>query len=264
MITRILMVLFLSAYYTFCFSQWPSVRPHPQAHAHNDYEHERPLKEALQYGFALVEADVHLRNDKLVVAHERASKRSPQLEQLYLKPLDSLLKLNGRIYIKGDDPFYLMIDLKTEAEATYLAIKKILERYPRLLCSAQRCAVKIFLSGNRPIEELIKDGYHGIGLDGRPDDLGKGYPVEIMPVVSDNFNRWSNWNGRSDPDANDLVRVRQLAKDVHAEGKKLRLWAAPDHEKGWTALLEAGVDLISTDHLKEFHEFLVMKEAQQK
>lgn len=77
-----------------------------------------------------------------------------------------------------------------------------------------------------------------------------------MPVVSDHCRNWSSWNGKQAPGPSDLVRVRELAQRVHAEGKMLRLWAIPDHPVAWKALLDAGVDLINTDHLQEFSAFL--------
>jgi hypothetical protein len=46
-------------------------RPLPQAHAHNDYEHRRPLLDALSHGFTGVEADIYLVDGKLLVAHNR-------------------------------------------------------------------------------------------------------------------------------------------------------------------------------------------------
>ena len=36
-----------------------------RAHAHNDYEHTRPLFDALDHGFGSVEADVHLVDGRL-------------------------------------------------------------------------------------------------------------------------------------------------------------------------------------------------------
>ena len=47
------------------------VVPLLRAHAHNDYEHERPLLDALDHGFASVEADVWLVDGQLLVAHDR-------------------------------------------------------------------------------------------------------------------------------------------------------------------------------------------------
>jgi len=235
--------------------------PHVQAHAHNDYEHSRPLWKALENGFLSVEADVHLTNGKLKVSHNKPQQDAITLEQLYLRPLDSLLKRNGdRIYPGYTGTFYLMIDSKTEAESTYRAIQKVMGRYKRLLCVTTHCPVKIFISGNRAVSTIIKDGYKGIALDGRPNDLGKGIPSDLMPVISDNYSNWSDWKGETDATADDLSRIRELAQRVHAEGKKLRLWAIPDHEKSWGALLTAGVDVINTDRLEELHQFLIQKD----
>lgn len=229
--------------------------PHDQAHAHNDYEHQRPLLDALSYGFMSVEADVHLSGGKLFVAHDKPGVGAPQLETAYLLPLDSILKRNGgRIFSEHARPFFLMIDIKTRAVPTYRAIRNLLQKYPELMCGRTDCPVKVFLSGNRPMEEMMREGYEGIGLDGRPADLGKGYSAEMMPVISDRYNNWSTWDGASLPA--DLERVAELAKQVHREGKLLRLWAAPDDSAAWNALLEAGVDMINSDKLKSLHEFL--------
>jgi hypothetical protein len=243
-----------------CFSQGKF--PHPNAHAHNDYEHPRPLKDALQNGFISVEADVHLKDGKLLVSHDSPDKNSSSLEKLYLTPLDSLLKINsGRIYKGSKTTFYLMIDIKTEAKATYQAIKQATAKYPALLCtSSENCPVQIFLSGNRPASMIAKEGYEGLAIDGHPDSAGKGYYSKLMPVISDNFKNWSTWNGRSKPTAADLQRVRNLAQRVHAEGKKLRLWAIPDNETAWAELLDAGVDFINTDELKKLNDFLTRQD----
>src|ERR1043165_7084012 len=55
------------------------------AHAHNDYEHARPLLDALDHGFASVEADVWLVNGRLLVAHDEEAVRPDRtLQSLYL------------------------------------------------------------------------------------------------------------------------------------------------------------------------------------
>ena len=65
-----------------------AVVPLPQAHAHNDYEHARPLFDALDHGFCSIEADIWLVDDQLLVAHD-FDKVSPErtLQGLYLDPL---------------------------------------------------------------------------------------------------------------------------------------------------------------------------------
>jgi hypothetical protein len=233
--------------------------PHANAHAHNDYEHRHPLKDALRHGFISVEADVHVHQGQLLVGHNRVSESSLSLERLYFAPLDSILRTNNnRIYPDDGQTFYLMVDIKTAAAPAYQLIGEFVKKYPSLSCTG-KCPVKIFLSGNRPVETITREGYRGIALDGRPEDLGKGYSSEIMPVISDNFNKWSGWNGKTDLRTEDLDRIRKLAATTHAEGKKLRLWAIPDTEVSWKALMDAGVDLINTDDLEGLHKFLTSK-----
>ncbi|HEX4350794.1 MAG TPA: hypothetical protein VH251_10415, partial [Verrucomicrobiae bacterium] len=75
------------------------------AHAHNDYEHTRPLFDALDHGFCSVEADIFLVNGQLLVAH-RLNQTSPKrtLQALYLDPLrERMGKNHGRVYAGGPE-----------------------------------------------------------------------------------------------------------------------------------------------------------------
>ena len=105
----------------------------PHAHAHNDYAHRRPLLDALAHGFTSVEADVFLVDGKLLVAHTAAElKPDRTLESLYLDPLRARVRANGgRVYRDGP-PFWLLIDVKTEANATYAALHDVLAKYADL------------------------------------------------------------------------------------------------------------------------------------
>ncbi len=230
---------------------------HPNAHAHNDYEHARPLFDALANGFGSVEADVYLVSGKLLVSHNTPAPHARTLEQLYLRPLDSLIRLHGgRVYPGYEGPFWLMIDCKTTT-GTYEAIREAVRKYPSLLGKHDDGPVKIFLSGNRPLDLMVKDGFSGLGIDGRPDDAGKGFDSTLMPVISDHYGNWSSWKGKSPATENDLKKIRALAERVHGEGKKLRLWAIPDRQEAWKALMEVGVDMINTDHLNELNTYLL-------
>jgi hypothetical protein len=61
-------------------------RPATFAHAHNDFQHTRPLREALDFGFTSIEVDVHLANDELFVAHHAEEiKPNRTLRSLYLR-----------------------------------------------------------------------------------------------------------------------------------------------------------------------------------
>jgi len=48
----------------------PQPAPLVRVHAHNDYEHARPLFDALDHGFMSVEVDVFLINNQLLVGHD--------------------------------------------------------------------------------------------------------------------------------------------------------------------------------------------------
>src|SRR6185369_7469431 len=109
-------------------------KPLVRAHAHNDYEHSRPLLDALDHGFCSVEADIWLTPEGLLIGHDKKDlKPGRTLESLYLEPLRERVKANGgRVYENGP-AFYLLIDSKTEADSTYVALDKVLGKYADIL-----------------------------------------------------------------------------------------------------------------------------------
>ena len=109
--------------------------PLQQAHAHNDYEHKRPLQDALDHGFTSVEADVWLVDGQLLVAHDRdQGVPGRTLESLYLSPLEARRKMNGGTEYPGwDGNFQLLIDVKSDAGPTWAAIDQVLREHPNLM-----------------------------------------------------------------------------------------------------------------------------------
>lgn len=236
-------------------------RVHLNAHAHNDYDHKRPLFDALENGFISVEADVHLKDNKLLVSHSGPGSTAKSLEELYLKPLDSLrIKNGGSIYPQNSTPLLLLIDIKTDGEETFQYILQALSRYEHCLTTPSRKgAIRVLISGNRPFDLIQHDPSHLSSIDGRPEDIGKGFSSDVMPLISESFNRVMKWNGIGAPPPDELIKLKELATRVHGENKKLRLWASPDNENTWPVLLSAGVDLINTDKLQELNLFLTSK-----
>src|SRR6478672_10049819 len=72
----------------------PVPQPLERAHAHNDYEHTRPLFDALDHGFTSVEADVWLVDGQLFIGHD-APDPTRTLQSLYLDPLRRVVHANG-------------------------------------------------------------------------------------------------------------------------------------------------------------------------
>lgn len=68
-----------------------------RGHAHNDYEHTRPLYDALEHGFTSVEVDVYLVNNQLLVAHDPTQLQPDRtLQSLYLdRYANELNKIKG-------------------------------------------------------------------------------------------------------------------------------------------------------------------------
>ncbi len=243
-----------------------------RGHAHNDYEHKNPLKDALKNGFSSVEVDVHLVAGNLYVSHHSPQVLNPThtLESLYLEPLQNhISKHNGMVYPNYHDPFYLMVDFKTAAQPTYEHLKSILSNYLSIISTVhngveKKGAVTVFISGNRPLQEILNDELKLALIDGRPDDLDKNIPEGIMPVISDNYFKILSWNGSGVIKANEIDRFKLLLQNTHSQGKKLRLWAAPDNAIVWKFLLDNGVDLINTDRLKDFKKFILKYEKSKK
>lgn len=239
------------------------VLPIPYAHAHNDYRHRRPLLDALANGFTSVEADVHLIDGELYVSHGRPWRKHKKrtLKALYLNPLQEIVQANGGVVYKGyEGPFYLMIDIKTDAEATYKVLKEQLAGYRQILVSYQNDAknpgaVTVFLSGNRPFAAVAADSNRLAALDGRPGELGQGYPPGLMPVVSDSYSKYFHWDGTGSMPQEERQRLQALAQRAKAEGKLLRLWGSPQTETAWRAFLDAGLGLLNADKLARLKDF---------
>lgn len=242
--------------------------PHAQAHAHNDYEHERPLLDALEHGFTSVEADVWLVDGELLVAHD-AEDLDPArtLERLYLAPLKKLVRGKGRdVYPGYDGTFQLLIDIKNTGEATYAAIEKELGDYEELFTRYENGTVKdgpveAVISGDRPLETMRSATERFSFYDGRMSDLRSGMPASLMPLVSDNWTKVFVWQGIGPMPETERRKLHEIVDHAHTQGYRVRFWATPDtdgaaREAVWTELLAAGVDHINTDDLEDLDAFL--------
>ncbi len=239
------------------------ITPLPNAHAHNDYEHQRPLLDALDQGFCSVEADIHLVDGRLLVAHDRSGTRPDRdLDSLYLTPLHERVKKHGGRVHPGHPDFTLLIDFKTEAGPTYAAIKPLLAEHADMLTTfgpdgVRKNAVTVILSGNKPSEEMRPEATRLAAIDGRMKDLAGTEPATWMPLVSERWGALFKWRGSGPLPEDEAARLRELVQKAHAQGRRIRFWAIPDNPAGWAAVTQAGVDLVNTDHLAELRQFLL-------
>lgn len=242
--------------------------PLSQAHAHNDYEHQRPLLDALEHGFTSVEADIWLVFGELFVAHDAHEIRQGRtLTSLYLEPLRTRIQENGgSVYPDAETPLTLLIDIKTHDEATYRALHEVLGEYSKLLTEyrdgdVREGAVTAIVSGNRPRDLMQAQRLRYAGYDGRMEDLGADVPASFAPLISDNWTNIFTWTGEGEMPAAERAELERIVETAHADGQRVRFWATPDEagaarNEVWQVLSEAGVDHINTDDLVGLETFL--------
>ncbi|PYI79924.1 MAG: hypothetical protein DME26_22600 [Verrucomicrobia bacterium] len=245
-------------------AQIESKEPKPlvRAHAHNDYEHKRPLLDALAHGFCGVEADIYLVEGKLLVAHDR-NKVQPErtLQALYLDPLRERVRQNGGRVYRGGPSLTLLVDVKSDAEKTYAALREVLKEYDAVLTkfSSDRTetnAITVIISGNRAKRMMTEEKVRYAAYDGRLEDLDGAESKDFIPLVSDNWSRIFSWKGVGPFPAAERGKLSELINKAHQQGRRVRFWATPDAPAVWSELLAADVDLINTDDLAGLDKFL--------
>jgi hypothetical protein len=231
-----------------------------RVHAHNDYEHTRPLLDALDQGFGSIEPDIYLVNGDLLVAHNRQDCRPERsLEKLYLTPLKKRFDAQKQI-LPGLKTLILLIDIKSDAIQTYQLLEKQLEPYRAMLTEFENDhittnAVTIILSGNRPRDYVAKQPKRWVTIDGRLADLDENPPRSLVPLISDNWATHFSWTSGPLPESQ-AARLKEIVAKTHQQGRILRFWATPDNKEAWGLLYDANVDLINTDRLAELAAFL--------
>jgi len=238
-------------------------KPLTHAHAHNDYEHPHPLTDALDQGFCSIEADVHLIAGHLLVGHDPRD-LSPQktLQSLYLDPLKKKVMENGGRVYKDGPTVTLMIDVKSDAATTYLAIKESLKPYESLLTvfrgdKIEPEAITIIISGNRDRAAMAREEVRYAALDGGMNDLtaDPSPSASLVPWVSGPWDKQFKWKGEGAMSEEELTKLKALVEKAHAQKRIIRFWAIPDNETTWMVLRDAGVDLINTDDLRGVAKF---------
>ncbi|MEU9478687.1 phosphatidylinositol-specific phospholipase C/glycerophosphodiester phosphodiesterase family protein [Streptomyces sp. NPDC048191] len=245
--------------------------PHPlwNAHAHNDYEHPRPLFDALDHRFNSVEADIFLVGDQLLIGHD-SSELDPArtLESLYLDPLAARVRANhGSVYRGWHRPLHLLIDIKTEGSSTYLELNRHLRRHPHLFTRyahgrVHPGPVTAVISGDRAARVPMEAQEERRAFyDGRLTDLGGAAPPTFISLISDNWTENFSWSGTGAFPDTERQKLRSITAAAHARGQQVRFWATPDaagptRDALWTELLAAGVDYLNTDDLAGLEAFL--------
>jgi hypothetical protein len=238
-----------------------------RAHAHNDYEHTRPLLDALDHGFCSVEADVYLVDGQLLVAHDRSKvKPDRTLQSLYLDPLRERVQKHGGLVYPGGPECTLLIDLKGDWRSSYPVLRDILKQYAAMITTFQAGvtrtnAIRVIITGNRSKQMFDGESTRYATLDGELADLDSSASADFIPWISSNWRQDFKWRGSAEMPETEQAKLKDIVAKAHQQGRRVRFWGAPDQPVFWAAMLAHGVDLINTDDLDGAQKFLLKQPA---
>jgi hypothetical protein len=251
-----------------CLSVQTQAQPAPliHGHAHNDYEHTRPLFDALDRGFCSVEADIYLVDGQFLVAHDRwQCKPERTLQALYLDPLRERVRKNkGHVYPNGPE-FTLLIEFKGEWKTSYPALRDLLKQYASMLTvfrgdKKETNAITVIITGHRSREMFAGESVRYAAMDGDLEDLGTKDSANLIPWISSSWSQTFKWRGTGPIPEAEKARLKAIVARAHEQGRKVRFWEAPDKPAFWNELLADGVDLINADDLGGLQQFFAARE----
>ena len=257
---KLYLVLLAALYFNITSAQTQVVQ---HGHAHNDYMHTRPLFEALESGFTSIEIDVFLHKNDLIVSHMPAGlDKKPDIEELYLKPIQKIIRENsGRVYKDYPGPVIFMIDMKTSGDETYVKLKEILDKYKDMLAVYHYDSlikpgpIQILISGNKPFGPVMKEQTCYATIDADVKMLRESKYDAIITRYSDPWGLYFTWTGAGLMPKDEKERLDDLVAQAHKKGKQIRFYGIPDKPGVWKLLLDAHVDWVNTDKLKEYNHF---------
>jgi hypothetical protein len=228
------------------------------------------LFDALECNFKSIEADVFSVGDSLFVAHNFEDiKPGRTLRQLYLEPLKNQIKKNKGSVYGNDEAVILVIDIKDDGLRTYKLLHNILLEYKNEVSVSENGikkekAILVVVSGNRPFDFMQAQTIRYAGFDGRMENLDSNISANLMPVVSDNWAKYFEWNGIGEIPIDEKQKLQELAIKAKNKGYLLRFWNTPNQTAEqrnvvWTELQNARVGLIGADNLSELQQFFTSK-----
>ncbi|KAJ4244559.1 Altered inheritance of mitochondria protein 6 [Fusarium torreyae] len=261
-----------------------NVSPVP-VHSHNDENRHIPLFEALGSGCVSVEADVHLKDNDLLVGHSAAGlHKDNNLRSMYLDPIKRILEMQNptkatRRGVYNRDPdqtLVLLIDQKKAGQAPFDKLNELLQPLRDL-------DFLTYWDGNerimRPLT-VVASGMarfeYVMGLNATHRDIFLDAQLCCLYGIDDDYSKptyqynqsnsyfASTWfsNARlysrnshlKDKSPADLDMYGTDVDRAKARGLLTRYWDTPSEpsnvrDVAWRWLIDSGVDLINMDDL---------------
>ena len=230
------------------------------AHAHNDYNKQTPLWNALENGCASIEIDVFAFNNELRVSHINLGlSKKPTLIESYLLPLKAVLNDKGFVY--SNQALVLMIDFKSDSEISLQLLEEAIlpmKSYFTFYHNGEvvEKQLKLVISGrgiNYPQLTALDTVY--FFKDGSVSNCESNVPSALVPRGSASYGSQFKWKGNKEMPKDELLKLRSMVEEAAKCNKKLRFYAMPAKEKIWRKFLEEGVYWINVDRPTKFKKF---------
>lgn len=216
-----------------------------------------PFYEAYRLGIRSIEVDIVLAENELYVAHDNKDVRGQNtLDSLYLRPIENIALQKKKIHgQENEDLLRLFIDIKTDAVKTLDVLTRKLNTYPTGAFLTNK-DLQIVISGNTPPRSTWGSYPSYIYFDGRPDTLYSNDHLKHVAVISDDFSKYTSWNGKGLIPRPDREKLQAVIASVHRSGKKIRFWGTPDHVNAWKILFSMDIDWVGTDYVYLMHDHI--------
>jgi len=233
----------------------------PYAHSHNDYEHTRPLLDALDATFYSIEADIYFAGGSFEVKHMSWDSPKGVLKGLYLDPLQARVTSQGSVYGDGRQ-VALWLDLKDQDGSFPSALEALLAQYPMLTAfgpsGATEGPVTVILTGDAKMKgAFVEQSPRHAARDS--NDFSPSDPPSdgAWTAYALDWGTYLDWDGTGAVPQQADLRMRCIVAKAHALGRKVRFYAAPDRSEVWQAGVDRGVDFIHTNDLQGARSYLL-------
>jgi hypothetical protein len=197
---------------------------------------------------------------------DSANHTMPTFRSSYLLPIYSQYKKNGgKVHENFDGEMYLFLNIKFDIKKTYQKLWEELSPYNEILTYRigpqwHEGKLRIVFVGNAPLRVLQQERVSFAGAQGTIDDLSKNYDSKIMPVIGINFENDLSWNGVGKMPFDEFMKVKDIIRKAHEQGKKVRVYNCPEEDNIWDVLVTSGVDFINSTNSLKFGKFLSSKQ----
>ena len=220
-------------------------------HSHNDYLRTVPFYQAYAQHVSSIEADVFLKDGKLLVGHDFDTLESDRtFLDLYVQPLVRLFERNGGFaWHDSKENLQLLVELKSPCHETLRAVVDLLDRWPSVFNPKTNAhAVRVVITGNVPAPADFGQYPDWISFDGNVEQNYTPKQLERVALFSADFRNYSSWNGKGTLIDDQRIEVEKLIDYVHQMHKPIRFWNAPEGVTVYYTFFNMGIDYVNTDH----------------